>query len=46
MTDEKALRSLLEAVANAKVTPDIGLDALESLSYKAAGEFIDIIRHN
>ncbi|WP_442940714.1 hypothetical protein [Nostoc sp.] len=41
MTNDKTLRSLLEAVANGKVTPDIGLDALEFLSYKPAGELID-----
>ena len=41
MTNDKTLRSLLEAVANGKVTPDIGLYTLESLSYKPAGEFID-----
>ncbi|MEH2259352.1 hypothetical protein [Nostoc sp.] len=41
MTNDKTLQSLLEVVANGKVTPDIELDALESLSYKPAGEFID-----
>ena len=45
MTDEKALRSLLEAVANGKVTPDMALDSLKDLAYESVGEFAKIDHH-
>ncbi|MBH8572644.1 nickel pincer cofactor biosynthesis protein LarB [Nostocaceae cyanobacterium CENA369] len=45
MTDEKALRSLLEGVANGKVTPDVALDSLKDLAYESVGEFAKIDHH-
>ncbi|MBD2562498.1 MULTISPECIES: nickel pincer cofactor biosynthesis protein LarB [Nostoc] len=45
MTDEKTLRSLLEAVANGKVTPDTALDSLKNLTYESVGEFAKIDHH-
>jgi pyridinium-3,5-biscarboxylic acid mononucleotide synthase len=45
MTDHKALRSLLEAVAHGKVTPDIALDTLKDLAYEPVGEFAKIDHH-
>ncbi len=45
MTDEKTLRSLLEAVANGKVTPDTALDSLKDLTYESVGEFAKIDHH-
>ncbi|MEH2384705.1 MAG: nickel pincer cofactor biosynthesis protein LarB [Nostoc sp.] len=45
MTDEKTLRSLLEAVANGKVTPDTALDSLKDLAYESVGEFAKIDHH-
>lgn len=45
MTDEKTLRSLLQAVANGKVTPDTALDSLKNLTYESVGEFAKIDHH-
>ncbi|MBC1241214.1 nickel pincer cofactor biosynthesis protein LarB [Nostoc sp. 2RC] len=45
MTNEKNLRSLLEAVANGKVSPDIALDSLKDLTYESVGEFAKIDHH-
>ncbi|MEH2289936.1 nickel pincer cofactor biosynthesis protein LarB [Nostoc sp.] len=45
MTNEKTLRSLLEAVANGKVTPDTALDSLKDLAYESVGEFAKIDHH-
>jgi NCAIR mutase (PurE)-related protein len=45
MTDEITLRSLLDAVANGKVTPDIALDKLKDLAYEPVGEFAKIDHH-
>ncbi|YAF93881.1 MAG: nickel pincer cofactor biosynthesis protein LarB [Nodularia sp. CChRGM 3473] len=45
MTQPEALRSLLEAVANGKVTPEIALDSLKDLAYESVGEFAKIDHH-
>jgi NCAIR mutase (PurE)-related protein len=45
MTDEKDLRSLLQAVANGNVTPDVALDKLKNLAYEPVGEFAKIDHH-
>lgn len=45
MTNEKDLRSLLEAVAYGKVTPDMALDSLKDLTYESVGEFAKIDHH-
>ncbi|AFY44551.1 nickel pincer cofactor biosynthesis protein LarB [Nostoc sp. PCC 7107] len=45
MTNDKTLRSLLEAVANGKVTPDIALNSLKNLAYEPVGEFAKIDNH-
>lgn len=45
MTQPEALRSLLEAVANGKVTPDVALDSLKNLAYEPVGEFAKIDHH-
>ncbi len=45
MTQPEALRSLLEAVANGKVTPDMALDSLKDLAYESVGEFAKIDHH-
>jgi pyridinium-3,5-biscarboxylic acid mononucleotide synthase len=42
MTDEQGLRSLLIAVANGKVTPDVAVDKLKDLTYESVGEFAKI----
>ncbi len=45
MTDEKALRSLLEAVANGNLNPDGALEQLKHLAYEPVGEFAKIDNH-
>ncbi|MBW4617595.1 MAG: nickel pincer cofactor biosynthesis protein LarB [Desmonostoc vinosum HA7617-LM4] len=45
MTEEKALRSLLEAVAHGNVTPDVALGKLKDLAYEPVGEFAKIDHH-
>jgi pyridinium-3,5-biscarboxylic acid mononucleotide synthase len=45
VTQPEALRSLLEAVANGKVTPDMALDSLKNLAYEPVGEFAKIDNH-
>ncbi|MBW4644140.1 MAG: nickel pincer cofactor biosynthesis protein LarB [Goleter apudmare HA4340-LM2] len=45
MTQPEALRSLLEAVANGKVTPEVALDSLKDLAYESVGEFAKIDHH-
>ncbi|HIK04269.1 MAG TPA: nickel pincer cofactor biosynthesis protein LarB [Trichormus sp. M33_DOE_039] len=45
MTQPETLRSLLEAVANGKVTPDMALDSLKHLAYEPVGEFAKIDHH-
>ncbi|WGV23849.1 nickel pincer cofactor biosynthesis protein LarB [Halotia branconii] len=45
MTQPETLRSLLEAVANGKVTPDVALDSLKNLAYEPVGEFAKIDHH-
>jgi len=45
MTNEKALRSLLEAVAHGNVTPDKALDSLKDLAYERVGDFAKIDHH-
>jgi NCAIR mutase (PurE)-related protein len=45
VTQPESLRSLLEAVANGQVTPDIALDSLKSWSYESVGEFAKIDHH-
>lgn len=45
MTQPEALRSLLEAVANGKVTPDKALASLKDLAYEPVGEFAKIDHH-
>jgi pyridinium-3,5-biscarboxylic acid mononucleotide synthase len=45
VTQPEALRSLLEAVANGKVTPDAALDSLKDLAYEPVGEFAKIDHH-
>jgi pyridinium-3,5-biscarboxylic acid mononucleotide synthase len=45
MTNDKTLRSLLEAVANGNVSPDKALDSLKDLAYESVGEFAKIDHH-
>ncbi|MBD2354298.1 nickel pincer cofactor biosynthesis protein LarB [Tolypothrix sp. FACHB-123] len=45
MTNEKALRSLLEAVADGNVTPNQALDSLKDLDYERVGDFAKIDHH-
>ncbi|WP_392535862.1 nickel pincer cofactor biosynthesis protein LarB [Nostoc sp. C117] len=45
MSQHETLRSLLEAVASGKVTPDIALDSLKDLTYESVGEFAKIDHH-
>ncbi|UKO96306.1 nickel pincer cofactor biosynthesis protein LarB [Nostoc sp. UHCC 0870] len=45
MTQTETLRSLLEAVANGKVTPDMALESLKDLAYEPVGEFAKIDHH-
>ena len=45
MTQPENLRSLLQAVANGKVTPDMALDSLKDLAYEPVGEFAKIDHH-
>jgi pyridinium-3,5-biscarboxylic acid mononucleotide synthase len=45
MTNDKVLRSLLEAVANGNVSPDTALDSLKDLAYESVGEFAKIDHH-
>ncbi|MEA5576504.1 nickel pincer cofactor biosynthesis protein LarB [Anabaena sp. UHCC 0451] len=45
MTQPEALRSLLEAVANGKISPDVALDSLKDLAYESVGEFAKIDHH-
>jgi pyridinium-3,5-biscarboxylic acid mononucleotide synthase len=42
MTDEQGLRSLLIAVANGNVSPDVAMDKLKDLTYEPVGEFAKI----
>ncbi|WP_414529068.1 nickel pincer cofactor biosynthesis protein LarB [Nodularia chucula] len=45
MTQPEALRSLLQEVANGKVTPDMAFNSLKDLSYESVGEFAKIDHH-
>ena len=45
MTQPENLRSLLQAVANGKLTPDMALDSLKDLAYEPVGEFAKIDNH-
>ena len=45
MTQPENLRSLLEAVANGKITPEIAFDSLKDLAYQSVGEFAKIDHH-
>ncbi|TBR60797.1 1-(5-phosphoribosyl)-5-amino-4-imidazole-carboxylate carboxylase [Westiellopsis prolifica IICB1] len=45
MTNDKNLRSLLEAVANGNVSLDVALDELKHLAYEPVGEFAKIDNH-
>ncbi|TAF04393.1 MAG: nickel pincer cofactor biosynthesis protein LarB [Nostocales cyanobacterium] len=45
MTQPENLRSLLEAVANGKVSPEMALDSLKDLAYESVGEFAKIDHH-
>ncbi len=45
VTQPETLRSLLEAVANGKVTPDMALNSLKDLAYEPVGEFAKIDHH-
>ncbi|MBD2455978.1 nickel pincer cofactor biosynthesis protein LarB [Nostoc sp. FACHB-87] len=45
MTNDQNLRSLLEEVANGKVTPDIAFNSLKNLAYEPVGEFAKIDNH-
>jgi pyridinium-3,5-biscarboxylic acid mononucleotide synthase len=42
MTNEEALRSLLIAVANGNVSPDVAVDKLKDLAYEPVGDFAKI----
>jgi pyridinium-3,5-biscarboxylic acid mononucleotide synthase len=45
MTQPEALRSLLEAVANGKISPDRAFDSLKDLNYESVGDFAKIDHH-
>ncbi|QLE56249.1 nickel pincer cofactor biosynthesis protein LarB [Nostoc sp. TCL26-01] len=45
MTQPEVLRSLLEAVANGKVSPEVALDSLKDLAYESVGDFAKIDHH-
>ena len=45
MTQPENLRSLLEAVADGKITPEIAFDSLKDLAYQSVGEFAKIDHH-
>lgn len=45
MTQPETLRSLLEAVANGKLSPDMALNSLKDLAYEPVGEFAKIDHH-
>lgn len=45
MTQPETLRSLLEAVANGKISPEAALDSLKDLAYEPVGEFAKIDHH-
>ncbi len=45
MTNDKNLRSLLQAVANGNVSLDVALDELKHLAYEPVGEFAKIDNH-
>ena len=45
MTQPENLRSLLEAVANGKITPETAFDSLKDLAYQSVGEFAKIDHH-
>ncbi|WP_071188214.1 nickel pincer cofactor biosynthesis protein LarB [Trichormus sp. NMC-1] len=45
MTQPEALRSLLEAVANGKVSPEMALNSLKDLTYESVGDFAKIDHH-
>lgn len=45
MNQTETLRSLLEEVANGKVTPEMALESLKDLSYESVGEFAKIDHH-
>ncbi|MDB9304305.1 nickel pincer cofactor biosynthesis protein LarB [Nodularia spumigena] len=45
MTQPENLRSLLQAVANGKLTPDMALDSLKDWPYEPVGEFAKIDNH-
>jgi hypothetical protein len=45
VTQPENLRSLLQAVANGKLTPDMALDSLKDLAYEPVGEFAKIDNH-
>ncbi len=45
VTQSETLRSLLEAVANGKVTPEIAFESLKDLAYESVGDFAKIDHH-
>jgi NCAIR mutase (PurE)-related protein len=45
MTQPENLQSLLQAVANGKISPDLALEALKNLAYESVGEFAKIDHH-
>jgi NCAIR mutase (PurE)-related protein len=45
MTQPEALRSLLEAVANGNLSPEVALDSLKDLAYQPVGEFAKVDHH-
>ncbi|MEA5553540.1 nickel pincer cofactor biosynthesis protein LarB [Anabaena cylindrica UHCC 0172] len=45
MTQPEALRSLLAAVANGKISPDKAFDSLKDLNYESVGDFAKIDHH-
>jgi pyridinium-3,5-biscarboxylic acid mononucleotide synthase len=45
VSQPEALRTLLEAVANGNITPDIALEKLKHLAYEPVGEFAKIDHH-
>ncbi|MBA4450561.1 1-(5-phosphoribosyl)-5-amino-4-imidazole-carboxylate carboxylase, partial [Cylindrospermopsis raciborskii CS-506_D] len=45
MTQPENLQSLLQAVANGKISPDLALESLKNLAYESVGEFAKIDHH-
>lgn len=45
MSQPENLRSLLESVANGKISPDMAFESLKDLAYESVGEFAKIDHH-